>query len=759
MPPTFSQFGRLVALTTPLGPDVLLLEKVQGFEALSEPFRFDLDALAVASETIAFDALLGQSATVSLALPDGSARYLNGVVRRVAQGPQVPGVIGDVTFRRYRLELVPKLWLLSRRVQSRIFQQLSVPDILKKVLTGIDASWELQGTYEPRDYCVQYQESDLAFAERLMEEEGIWYCFTHAKGSHKMIVADTPQSHPNVPGPATISYQPGYGGLHPDDRIFEWTKAQEVTSGKVTLWDSCFELPGQDLQANKPILDSVSVGTVTHKLAVGQNGDLEVYEFPGRYAQRFDGVAPGGGDRASDVQKIFQDNARTAGIRMQQETTPGVVIEGEGNVRHLSAGCKFTLADHFDANGSYVLTRVEHAVNLEGVYTDTAPPDEAYRSTFRCIPLALPYRPPLKTPRPKVPGPQTAAVVGPSGQEIFTDKYGRVKVQFFWDRDGKKDAGSSCWVRVGTLWAGKQWGGIWIPRIGQEVIVAFEEGDPDRPFIVGSVYNAENMPPYALPDNMTQSGIKSRSTTQGAAENFNELRFEDKKGSEEVYFHAEKDFNRVVENNDTLKVGFQKKDKGDQTIEVFNNQSLTVGAGKTDAADGSQTISIFNSQSVTVGSGKGDAAEGSQTLSVYKDRTATVETGNESLTVQKGNRTVTISEGNDTLTVSKGNLTVSVSSGKISVEAAQSIELKVGSSSILINTSSITLKAATITLEGTSQVSVKAPQVGVQADGQLQAKGATVALQGSAQVQVKGPVTQVNADGMLQLKGGVTMIN
>jgi type VI secretion system secreted protein VgrG len=497
----------------------------------------------------------------------------------------------------------------------------------------------------------------------------------------------------------------------------------------VTLWDHCFELPGQNLEANKVTTESVAAGTVTHKLKVGGNDALEVYEYPGRYAQRFDGVDPGGGDRAADVQKIFQDNARTAGLRMDQEATPALVVLGEGNVRHLAAGHKFTLADHFDANGAWVLTRVEHEANLEGVFTNTAPPEEAYRCRFRCLPLALPFRPPLVTPRPRIPGPQTAVVVGPSNEEIFTDKYGRVKVQFNWDRDGKKDASSSCWVRVGTLWAGKQWGSIWIPRVGHELIVAFEDGDPDRPIVVGGVYNAENMPPYALPDNRTQSGIKSRSSLKGGEENFNQLRFEDKKDSEEIYFHAEKDFNRVVENNDTLKVGFEKKDKGDQSVEVFNNQSLKVGAGKNQADEGSQTIDVFNSQTLTVGSGKAQAKEGSQTISVYKDRTATIETGNETLTVKKGNRSVEISLGNDTLTIKTGNQTTKLNAGASSTEAMQSIELKVGQNSIKIDQSGITLQ------------------------------GMMIKLQGQVQVQVKAPITQLSADGMLQLQGSVTKIN
>jgi type VI secretion system secreted protein VgrG len=247
------------------------------------------------------------------------------------------------------------------------------------------------------------------------------------------------------------------------------------------------------------------------------------------------------------------------------------VIEGTSTCRHLAGGHKFTLDRHFDANGQYVLTRVEHSASVVGAYTTGEAPAVPYSNSFRCIPVALPFRPARLTPRARVYGTQSATVVGPSGEEIFTDKYGRVKVQFPWDRQGTNDANSSCWVRVGTLWAGQQWGAIHIPRVGQEVIVAFEEGDPDRPIIVGSVYNASMMPPYTLPDNRTQSGIKSRSSLQGSTDNFNELRFEDKKDSELIFFHAEKDFQREVENNDTLKVGFDKKGKGDQTIQVFNN--------------------------------------------------------------------------------------------------------------------------------------------------------------------------------------------
>lgn len=749
MPFTPTQAGRLLALSTPLGADNLLLERIRGEEAISELFRFDLDVLCLADAPVAFDALLGQPANVKVMLPDGTFRFFNGIVSRLAQGDYVAGPNGVNTFVRYHLEVVPQLWLASLSHKSRIFQTLSVLDILKQVLTGLSISWQVLGTLEPRDYCVQYNESDFAFASRLMEEEGIYYFFEHADGSHQMVIADTPQAHTAVPGPATISYQITQGGLHPDDRIFALRKSQVVRPGKFTLWDNSFELVGQNLEAVKAVTQTVAVGTITHKLAVAGNDAIEVYEYPGLYAQRFDGIAPGGGDRAADVQKIFTDNARTVGVRAKQETTPSIRLEGEGNVRHLSSGHKFTLADHFDANGDYVLTRVVHQATQEGVFAAGGGDDSAFQSTFTCIPIALPFVPPLVTPRPRVAGPQTATVVGPSGDEIFTDKYGRVKVQFNWDRLGTKDAASSCWIRVGSHWAGLQWGAIHIPRVGHEVIVAFEDGDPDRPIITGGVYNATNMPPYTLPDNKTQSGIKSRSSAGGSADNFNELRFEDLKDSELVYFHAEKDFSRVVENNDTLKVGFEKKDKGDQTIDIYNNQKLTVGAGAGSADDGSQTISVYKDRTTSIETGnetltvkkgnrsvtvsEGDdthtVTKGKRTVTVKSDDALTVSDGNQAIKVDTGNREVTIGKGNDTLTVTSGDLTIKVSAGKIAVEAAVSIELKVGGSSIKIEPAAITIKSVQI------------------------------AIQGDGTAEMKSPMTTVKGDGVLTLKGGVVMIN
>jgi type VI secretion system secreted protein VgrG len=656
----YLQADRPLEVTTPLGPDVLLLVGFTGQEAVSQLFSFQLDLLAEKQADVAFDKLLGQKITVRVELPaKGKNRYFNGICNRVSQGEQ------DDDFIAYRMQIVPQFWLLTKRAQSRIFQHLSVPDILKKALDGVDVSYELQGTFKPRDFCVQYRETDFNFASRLMEEEGIYYFFKHDKGSHKMVVANTPQSHTDL---GKITYENMAGGNRPDDRIYDWEKVQELRSGKCTLWDHSFELPHKHLEADKTPQDSVAVGTVTHKLKVGGNDKLEIYDFPGEYAQRFDGVNRSGGDQSADLQEIFNDNKRTVEIRMQEEAAAGLIIEGAGNCRHLSSGYKFTLEKHFNADGQYVFTDIHHVATMTNAYR-TGGEDFSYLNTFDCVPAALSFRPSRRTPKPFVQGTQTAVVAGPAGEEIFTDKYGRVKVQFHWDRQGKNDGDSSCWVRVGTYWAGKQWGAVHLPRIGQEVIVAFQEGDPDQPIIVGSVYNAEMMPPYKLPDNKTQSGIKTRSTLKGSTDNFNELRFEDKKGSEDIYFHAEKDFHRVVENDDDLNVGH------DQTIEVKNN------------------------------------------------RTETVKEGNESVTIKKGNRDVQIGMGNDSLAIKMGNQATKLDMGASQTEAMQSITLKVGQSSITIDQTGVTIKGMMISVEGQIQTQVKGMMTQINGDAMLTLKG------------------------------------
>ena len=580
----YTQANRPIAVSTPLGPDTLLLISVAGEEALSALFRFELEMLALARVSVPFDQVLGQSVTVTLELPDGSTRPINGIVSSFCQAEVVAGAQGQSTFIRYHAELVPRLWLLTKNFQSRIFQHMSIPDILKQVLADLDVSFQIQGTFQPREYCVQYRESDFQFASRLMEEEGIYYYFQHTASGHTMVVANTPGSHADVPGPTPITFETVAGGTRREARITAWKKRQEVRSGKYTLWDHCFELPGKNLEAIRRSPQSVQVGTVSHSLSVANNGNLEIYEFPGDYAKRFDGIGGGGGEQAANLQKIFTDDARTAGIRMQEEAARAVTIAGQSHCQHLVAGHKFQLQGHFNADGPYVLTRVNHRAELKGSYTTTgAEAPFEYGNTFECIPYSntSPFRPARTTRKARVEGPQTAVVVGPEGEEIFCDKYGRVKVQFLWDRQGQLDANSSCWLRVAQPLAGQGWGMITIPRIGQEVVVAFLEGDPDRPIITGSVYNAEQMPPFTLPDYRTKSAIKTHSYNKGHQNNFHGIAFEDTKGSEHLQIHSEKDMAITVEH--------------DHRVHVPNNHITTVGG-------------VFQVKSAGGGSGSGGGA-------------------------------------------------------------------------------------------------------------------------------------------------------
>ena len=680
----YEQTDRPLKLTTPLGPNALLLTGFQGRETISGLFHFDLKTVwQDQSKLLPFDQLLGKKVTVEIELKN--KRYFNGIVCKVAQHDR------DEYFTYYTLEVVPELWLLDRKLRSRTFQHVTIPDILRTLLTGLDVDYQIQGTFHPREYCVQYRETDLAFASRLMEEEGIYYFFNHSSSGHQMVLANTPQSHPAVPYLPSVTFEESARAAMEEDRVFDWSKGQEIRSGKFTAWDYTFEMPTKHLDAEKTILDTVTVGTVTHKLKVANNDSLELYDYPGGYASRFDGINKSGGDQASSLQDIFTDNTRTTEIRMQEEALGSLLIRGKGTHAGFTAGHTFDLTHHFSDNGKFVLTSVEHDAE-QPVSVDDQEEEFKYANGFTCIPAALPFRPPRVTPVPSVCGVQTATVVGPSGDEIFPDKYSRVKVQFHWDREGQDDVNSSCWVRVATFWAGKQWGAIHIPRIGQEVIVDFVEGDVNQPIVVGSVYNADMMPPWTLPDNKTISGVKSRSSPQGSPDNFNMLSFEDKKGSELVSAQAEKDLTTLV--------------KHDESREVRNDRTTVI---KHD-----ETQTVTNNETITV-------EQGNQTIEVKQ--------GNQSTTLGQGNQTTEIKMGNQSLAIKMGNQTNKLDLGKIETEAMQSIELKVGGSSIKIDQMGVTIK------------------------------GMMIKVEGDVQVEVTSIMTKVNGDAMTTVKGAIVMIN
>ncbi|GGF11079.1 hypothetical protein GCM10011611_15900 [Aliidongia dinghuensis] len=613
-------------------------------EQLSGLFEFTLDLLSE-KHTITSKDLLGERMTITADLPDDTKRYFNGVVTQFAHTG------GDLRLSSYRVTLRPWLWFLTRVADCRIFQDKAAPDIILSVFRDLgfsDFTNSLSKTYPSRDYCVQYRETDFDFVSRLMEAEGIYYYFTHEDGKHTLVLADGVGAHSTAPGYAKVPYYP------PDDAdrreadcLEDWSVSTEIRSGKYTHTDFDFTAPRSRLLSEKP------------SALPKARTDLEIYDYPGGY-------------------DVGQGGARLAGVRIEELESQYELYHGHGDVRGIGAGRLFTLTGHpvsalYDQQ--YLIVASSYSAQ-SAEFVSGAPSGDAFICSIVATKSSLPFRPARATPRPIVRGPQTAMVVGKAGEEIWTDSYGRVKVQFHWDRLGKKDETSSCWLRVSQLWAGEKWGAMFLPRIGQEVIVDFLEGDPDRPIVTGRVYNGTSMPPYALPANQTQSTIKSNSSKGGGGSN--EIRFEDKKGSEEVYMHAQKDFNTVVENDDTLKV------LHDQTISIKNNRTETVEEG---------------------------------------NETVTIKQGKRAITVSQGDNSTTVSQGNESLTVTAGNYTISVNAGKISVTAAQAIELTVGGSSVKIEPAQITLSSVMIKVAGSAQTQVSGAMVQVSADGMLQLKG------------------------------------
>ena len=665
----YTQTNRSLQITTPLAEDALLITGFRGTEELSCLFSFELSLIAENSTVVDFSKLVGHDIGLSIATTgkEGATdwRYLSGICARFSQGNR------NEEFTSYYAEVYPKVWLLTRRAQSRIFQQKSVPDILKEVFKGFDCDFQLRGQYEPREYCVQYRETDFDFASRLMEEEGIFYFFKHSKSGHKMIVADSSIAHIDVPGLTKARYKVVEGGSQYGDHIFEWRKTQELRSGKYSLRDHSFQQPTNNLEAKESIMELVRAGTITHKLKGQPNELLEIYDFPGAYAVRFDGINRSGGEQPDRLQKILEDNKRTVRLRMQAEALPSLTIHGTSGCRNFVAGHKFTLDRHFDANGDYVLVSVTHEASMGSAYrTGSTAGDLSYSNIFTCIPSQLPYRPPRRTSIPFVRGVQNAIVTGPPGEEIFTDKYGRVKVQFYWDREGKNDANTSCWLRVCTHWAGRRWGSINIPRIGQEVVVAFLEGNPDQPLVVGSVYNAKQMPPNDLPNSKVVSGLKSN-TLKGSG--YNEFSINDTPGNEKIVTHAQHDMNTTIENNQadvihnnretTVDVNDTETIGSNQKIKVGANRELTVVGNSKTAISGKEETTIGGKSSLTVGGKRSETITSSHTIMNLKMMT----TSASSHTVAAGSR---LTETSPKVNLLAGSKFLASSGGKMDVKAA-----------------------------------------------------------------------------------------
>jgi type VI secretion system secreted protein VgrG len=712
----FSQANRRLRITTPLGDDVLLLSSLTGVEGISTLFTFDAELIG-RDETVDFDAIVGQNVTISI-LRKGGDRYVNGIVSRFAQGGTVRA------HATYRAEIVPWLWFLTRTADCRIFQNKTVPDIVTGIFKEYgfsDYKLKLQGAFPQWEYCVQYRETDYNFVARLLEEEGIFFYFEHEDGKHTLVLANTPSAHEPCPGTSELRYIHDMTVGDEEDVVTRFMKEQEVRPGKYASTDYNFETPSLDLMAK-------ATGTDTRK--------YELYDYPGA------GGSPAKRERLEALVRI----------RQQEEDATRVTCAGGSYCRSLTPGYLFDLegvgagaVSRFD--GTYLVTSVRHHAS-EAFEPVGDAPGLTYANEFQCTELKVPYRPARRTPRPMVNGVQTAVVVGPAGEEIFVDRYGRVKVQFFWDREGKKNEHSTCWIRVAHGWAGKNWGMIANPRIGQEVIVSFLEGDPDCPLITGRVYNAEQMPPYELPANMTQTGIKSRSSRGGTPANFNEIRFEDKKGREEVYIHAEKDENHVVEHDETEMIGNDRvKTIGrDKTESVGRNKSIQVASNHTEQIGSAmsivvgttltETVGINYAETVggameltvgaalaitvgaamaeTVGGAKTEAIGGSKSENIGSNRTMTV--GSNLTETVRGNQTVTVAkdlqekiEGKHREEVAKEYM---VSAKKMQFVAEDEISLKTGSAEIIMKKNGdITIKGNKISVKGSGDVIIKGSKI------------------------------------------------
>jgi type VI secretion system secreted protein VgrG len=650
-----TQAGRPFEVSTPLGADVLLAERFEGEEAISAPFEYRVRMLSE-NDLIAASSLLRKPLTITMRLANGRSRYINGIVRRFVQ------VGRRHKYTAYEATIAPWFWFLSLDQDCRIFQRKTVQQIVEAVFQAAgyaDFQFKLYRSYSVREYCVQYRETSLNFVSRLLEQEGIFYFFQHSENQHTMIITDSAPGITACPNQSSFDMAPEGGPTINKDVITQLDRQQRVGTGTVTLNDYNFETPSTDL-----------------KVTMSSPEKNEIYDYPGKHSNRREGE-------------------RYSRIRLEEQEATLVTVAGASNCRAMVAGYKFEVNRHYrpDMNQTYLLTWLRQTMgSSEYAGAGDLSGGVDYSNEFKAIPFSTPYRPPRTSREAVVMGPQTAVVVGPAGEEIYTDKYGRVKVQFHWDRVGGKNENSSCWVRVSQTWAGKTWGGIQIPRIGQEVIVDFLEGDPDRPIITGRVYNADQTVPYSLPDNQTQSGLKSRSSKGGSSDNYNEIRIEDKKGSELILVHAEKDLTTEVENDEVRQVGRNR------TTTIKNNETKTVEEG-----DETHTVKM-----------------GKHTVTVQRDQI---------ITIKQGNQTTMLEMGNQSTELKMGNQSTKVDLGQISSEALQSIELKVGQSSIRIDQMGVTIKGMMINIEG------------------------------QIQVQVKGLMTQVNGDAMLKMQGGITLIN
>jgi type VI secretion system secreted protein VgrG len=668
MPDKPTQKHRELAIETPLGEDVLLLISFSGTEQLGRLFEYKLE-LASEDYEIKPESIVGQNVSIRLNLGDSGTRYFNGYVNHFTQ------LKASGQLARYRATVVPWFWFLTRVADCRIFQEKTVPEIIEQIFRDrgfTDFENGLSGTYYPWEYCVQYRETDFNFISRLMEQEGIYYFFRHENGKHLLVLADSVSAHEFYTDFDQLEYHPAERGTTTEECILDWIVETHLQPCSFALNDFDFKNPKGDLQARTTV-------NREHSAA-----DFEIYDYPGQYTET--------GHGEEYTKKRIEE------LQAQYE-----VATADSESRGICPGCIFNLIAHprDDQNDEYLITSANYTIRGDDIFSIGATGSECvFFCSFTAIKCSQPFRSPRTTPKPKVSGPQTAIVVGPSKEEIYTDKYGRVKVKFHWDRYSNADENSSCWIRVAQVWAGKNWGAIYTPRIGQEVIVDFLEGNPDKPIITGRVYNDQIMPPYELPGNKTISTLKSNSSKDG--EGFNEIRFEDKKGEEQIFIHGEKNLDIRVKNDrfETVSRNRHLHVEQDKFEHVDNNRSEEVDADHKEKIGKDRHLEVKGKEAKQVGGSLSLTVKGDM-IEIFKADHSEQTTGDCYLKAKN-----------------------------VVIEGMQNITLSVGGSYIAIESGTIEINTA----------------------GQLKIDGAQVQVTGQAQTSIQG-------GAMTEVKGGIVKIN
>jgi type VI secretion system secreted protein VgrG len=716
-----------------LGPTDLLVTSFRGSEGVSELFRFEIE-LASEDADIDFEAVVGQSGKLIWSESDGD-RYVHGIV----SGFEAVGF--GHRFARYRATLVPGIWPLSLIRRSRIYEEVAVVEIIRRVLEADGVPSDrfritANEDHPVREYCVQYRESDWDFVSRLMEDEGFIYFFEQNEDSAVLVIDDRRDVRPDIEGDATIAFRDPGMGAPSQGQIWHFTARREVRPTKVQLREYDFKHPSvnPDEQLGADV-----------EPAFDQNALCD-YDYPAGLVETSVG-------------------APLPTFRLEALRSGDLTMMGESNIPRLRPAHRFTLDGHHrdGFNIEYQIIRVVHDGSQEQAAQEEAAEEghTVYHNRIECIPGDAYWRAPRRTPVPRIRGPQTADVVGPDGEEIHTDEHGRIRVEFHWSRHDGYNDDSSCWIRVSQSWAGPGWGAFFLPRIGHEVVVQFLEGDPDRPLVTGSVYNGSNPTPYPLPDEKTKSTIKSDSSLGSGG--FNELRFEDAKGSEEIFLHAEKNWNTVVLNDNSESIGHDqsisvghdrhKVIDNDQTEEVKGNKSVVVRKNYTEEVTQNVSITVNQNRDDHVVGDVNTIIDGNNVLSIGGEQAIQV-TGQHSL-FAIGDQVVQ----SDAVIRMHGGTQVAIGAPEITIQADNQITLSVGGSQIVITGSSIQITSAQITIGASGPTDLQGATVSIVADTNCTIAAATLTTMADGVNTVRGATVAVNGPSGVTITGATVNLN